>query len=350
MDTPNPKFRVLALDDNQMNLDVLTLALQEIELDVCAFTDPLEALGKCREKPFDLFILDIEMPLMSGFEFAQKITAFHEIKPIVFLSAHNEPEYKVQSYSMGAYAYIEKPFDIPVLQAQIEGLLNIKRKFDSDIKAKDDYLAMVVHDLKSPIAAETLALKQLSTMTNREESNELINDILDTVKYKKNLVDNILNKYKFDNGTLSLKKDVFCVKTLIEECIAESKFLFEDKILNLDLCSMKVCGDPFEIKRVLLNLLINAAEHTRRGARVDIQCVCEDAMITVSVKNECDGIAAADPNDIFKSNFSSKQKRGGTGLGLYVSKQIIEAHGGSIFAWSKPLEFAQITFSIPGVG
>jgi signal transduction histidine kinase len=207
-----------------------------------------------------------------------------------------------------------------------------------------EFLAMVVHDLKSPISAEILALNQLLQVEDPDKRNELICDILGAASYMKNLVDNILGKYKLETGIMTLHKDDFCLKSLVNECINETKYMFDCKtvVFNCKVRDAKVNADYFEIKRVLHNLLVNACEHARKNTKIEIKLHKKRRNLVLSIKNYGHGID--NPDEIFNRNFTAG-KRTGTGLGLYISKHIIEVHGGTISAESRG-KWVKVAFTL----
>ena len=121
-------LKVMVVDDNQMNIDLLKETLSVLELDIKTFLKPIEASKIVNDEKFDLFLLDIMMPEMSGFELANiiKRTKINSDAPIIFISALSDAENKIMGYNVGSCAYIEKPFDIAVVRSQIYNMLKTK--------------------------------------------------------------------------------------------------------------------------------------------------------------------------------------------------------------------------------
>ncbi len=341
-------YKVMIVDDNALNVELLAAALSSMGLRINIFYDPLKAEAAAIEEKFDLFLLDILMPKMDGFDLAQRIknSDLNARTPIMFISALSEPENKIRSYEMGSYAFIEKPFNINVVRSQVENILKTTAMHAEDINDKNNFLAMVTHDLKSPVNAEILALKHLLSIDQKHEREAIIFDILGAANYTKNLVDNVLGKYKLENGMMALHKSDFCLKNLVNECIDEIKYLFDSKTTSFDckLQNSKVYADYIEIKRVMHNILINAGEHSSKNTNIEVKLTRKQNDFALSVKNYGDGLK--DPDTIFNKNFTAN-KRCGTGLGLYISKCIIEAHDGKIKAESVPGKWTKLSFTLP---
>lgn len=360
--TSNPYYlkglNVMIVDDNQMNIDLLVETLLPLGLEIDTFLKPVEASKIVAHKKFDLFLLDIMMPEMSGFDLAKiiKTTKVNADTPIMFISALSDPENKIRGFNLGSCAYIEKPFNVSVVRSQIYNALKTKRLQDALNDRKETFLAMVTHDLKTPVNAEICALELLLKNQNSELDgfqSEIINDILGAAKYMKNLVENVLHKYKFDNETLTLNKSHTSLKMLIVECIEETKYLFEDKdqqiIFNCSARNSDVEIDCIEIKRVIHNLLINSIEYGYKSSKIIIELFETNEEFIFSIKNSGHGIDLKNPNDVFEKfiSIAAKDKKAGTGLGLYISKKIVEAHGGTISAESKVDDYTKITFTLP---
>lgn len=351
-------LKVMIVDDNQMNIDLLVETLAPLGLELSTFIKPIEAGKTVNLEKYDLFLLDIMMPEMSGFDLAKiiKSTTLNADTPIMFISALSDPENKILGYNLGSCAYIEKPFNINVVRSQIYNTLKTKRLQDALMDKKETFLAMVTHDLKSPVNAEICALELL--LNNQTSSldgfqNEIIGDILGAAKYMKNLVENILQKYKCENGKQVLHKTLFSLEMLTIQCIEEVKYLLGDKNLEINISSsvkhIEAYFDCLEIKRVIHNLLINAIEYSSKNSKIRIGLFEKGGNIGFSITNDGIGINLENPNLIFEKfeSFAQKNKSIGTGLGLYVCKKIINAHGGEIFVESVVNKQTTFTFTLP---
>lgn len=218
----------------------------------------------------------------------------------------------------------------------------------------ETFSALVVHDLKTPINAQIHALEFLlkNLTVNDRVLYEIIKDILNAAKYMKTLTDNILQKYKCENNRLVLYKTKFSLEKLTIQCVDELKYLFCDKNINVKINSLidkqEFEFDVTEIKRVILNLLTNAITYGVPDTDILINLYAVNTSAVFSITNHAAVIASVDFNKIFEKfeSFCMCGKSAGTGLGLYISKLIIEAHGGKIFVESKVNEIT-ITFILP---
>ncbi len=167
------------------------------------------------------------------------------------------------------------------------------------------------------------------------------------------MTDNFLCSYSQKNKEINLKlKEEDLIET-VETCIKETKYLLSEKSLEIGfqtkLKKAPAKIDLIEIKRVITNLIGNASDYAPKGSKIILQLIESGAEYAFSVTDFGCGITLENPNEIFDENvtFAKERKRIGFGLGLYISKNIINAHKGRIFAESVPQKWTRITFTLP---
>ena len=219
---------------------------------------------------------------------------------------------------------------------------------------KETILALVTHDLKNPITAGMMAIKlledkNLSPLNSYQK--ELIENIAGNYKYMKNLIENLLDRYKVINHEYKINKQTTNVLDLVASAIEEYRFLFEERKQSVKFSSLMqnsfIDIDALEIKRVVNNLIINASNYAPKRSEVKITIYEKDGKMFFSIENKGCNFRCSD--DIFEK-FYSKNKNTKTisaGLGLYISKQIINAHNGIIYMDSEFDKYTKITFSLP---
>ena len=167
------------------------------------------------------------------------------------------------------------------------------------------------------------------------------------------MIDNILTRAKIENGKLEIVKRPLCFKKLVNNCIRQVEFLSNDKqqMINLhcDIPEIQVMADEMELSRVILNLMSNAIEYAPAGTIIDINLNQNASVTSFAITNTGPGITLKNPNDVFDKyiSYAKKHKKVGTGLGLFVAKETILAHGGSINVTSSANNFTTFQFSIP---
>ena len=355
---PLKNSKILIVDDNELNIKLLTEVLQDLEIEIHTSQNPQNCISKIENEKFDLFLLDILMPEMSGFELAEQIkkTKANSITPIIFISAVSGTENILNGYNVGAYSYIEKPFHPNIVKSQIYNLLKSEEDKKLIEKEKEHFVATLTHDLKSPINAEINALKYLLKNSSNDMKNiqgEMLNELLNSANYMKLITDKILCHYKQKNEDIELKKEFTSFKNIIVCAIEELKYLAHEK--NIKICfytdteNDEIFIDELEIKRVINNLLVNAIEYSNKNGVIDIILKKTKSEFICTIQDYGIGIDLNSNENIFDEYISlaKEHKKTGFGLGLNICKKIIEQHNGHISLTSKVGLGTTIEFSIP---
>ncbi len=226
-------------------------------------------------------------------------------------------------------------------------------------RLRDDFIATLTHDLRTPILAAIQTLKffldgSLGEIT--EQQKVLLSTMLQSNEDLLGLVNALLEVYRFESGKLSLCKTVFNLKDLVKQCYDELEPLSKKKDIEFNLdCGIDdellIDADRAEIKRVITNLCGNALNYTNKGGTIDIHVKSQSGDVIFSVSDNGNGIPKEDIPHLFKrfSQGTSKKRSTGTGLGLYLSRQIVEAHGGKIWVESKVNKGSEFSFLLTDV-
>ncbi len=350
--------KIMIVDDNFMNVELLREILSEFNIQISSFLKPKDAYKLVLEEKFDMFLLDIMMPEMSGFELAKKIknTQLNKDTPIIFISALSDSHNKIMGFDLGSFAYIEKPFDINIVKSQIFNILKNKKAQELVSANKESFLATVAHDLKTPINAGINALNLLLNENLGELEDmqqEIVEDILNSTKFMQDMVENILCKNKIANGKVILTKKTHPLREVIEHCIELTKHILVPKQqqirLKCELDNTLLQMDFLEMKRAIHNLIANASEYSPVGSSILIKIFEIDNKKGFFIQDFGRGIDLEHQKDVFSQymSFAKKYKRVGSGLGLYITKEIIEEHGGEISLKSKIGCGTKITVLLP---
>ncbi len=224
-------------------------------------------------------------------------------------------------------------------------------------RLRDDFIATLTHDLRTPLLAAIQTLKFFldGSLGDLEEKQKiLLATMLQSNEDLLGLVNALLEVYKFESGKLSLCKTKFSVKELITHCFDELKPLADKKelefVLNTDIeDNVIVNADKAEIKRVIINLCGNAVNYTNKGGKIEVFARADEGDFIFSVSDNGNGIPKEDIPHLFMrfSQGTSKKRSTGTGLGLYLSRQIVEAHDGKIWLESKINKGSEFSFLLP---
>ncbi len=237
--------------------------------------------------------------------------------------------------------------------AIVVSMINYDKFIETEEK-RNTFVATITHDLKTPTNAQ---IKALDLLLNDkfghllQKQREIISEIKNSCTYMNSLIFSILDTYNTNRTEMNFEK--FNISKLIKECSREISYLAFDKNQKLNFILPKheliINGDKTQLKRAIINLMTNAIYYGRKNTIIEI-CAKDtpDKNMNFSVKNHSVYISKEKINTLFE-----KYKRGpeeiteGTGLGLYISKQIIINHKGKIFAESSLDNICTFSFSIP---
>lgn len=225
-------------------------------------------------------------------------------------------------------------------------------------KLRDDFIATLTHDLRTPLLAAIQTLKffldgALGELTDKQK-------LLISTMYKSNedllgLVNALLEVYKYDADKLVLTKTNFNIYNLVKQVydellpLAQSKEI--DFTIDSDIFDIDINADRSELRRVICNLCGNAINYTQERGKVTVTLKVEGADLIFSVSDNGSGIPQEDIPNMFQrfSQGTSKKRSTGTGLGLYLSRQIIESHGGKIWLESVLNKGSEFSFLLTDV-
>ncbi len=224
-------------------------------------------------------------------------------------------------------------------------------------RRKSEFLAMLGHELRNPLAAVEGGLKLLQSPRSLPESREATLPIVaQQVAHMKRLIDDVLDLARLDRGKLQVKRVAVDLDTTLRASIQMTESLAQAKSSPIRYIPppspLGLFADPERLVQVFANLLTNALKFSPPCSPVEIRAVRRDGHVVVEVRDYGQGIAPENLGEIFEPFVQSKLSlglpEGGLGLGLSVSRELVELHGGSISAHSAGLEKGStFTVSLP---
>jgi two-component system, sensor histidine kinase and response regulator len=365
------KDRILSVDDVQDNLDVVRTLLESEGYHIDSATDGQTALEKVVEFPPDLIILDVMMPGISGYEVTRRIRNNPEIDyiPILLLTAFHESSV-VQGLDAGADDFIRKPFDTEELLARVRSLLRLKHSIDEQRKMtrqREDFVSRLTHDLRTPLVAADRMLNLFLQEVFGPIPSAMEQPIHVMIRSNQNLlemVNTLLEVYRFEAGKKTLNCESCNLITIAAEVVSEITPLALEKnlLLKLDTHELSptennggiVKGDRLELRRVFNNLVGNAIKFTDTGS-IEIrifETLSPDhhtSEVIIEVQDTGYGISEEYQEVIFERFRQGNNRRSGSGLGLHLSKYIVEAHGGTIAVASELGKGSIFTVRLPKI-
>lgn len=221
------------------------------------------------------------------------------------------------------------------------------------VRARDQLIAIVAHDLRNPLAAvgilATLVRKRHESEANTARDLQIIERSVDRMKH---MISDLLDMSRIEAGKFSLDRKVISSVALVKEAITTHDVLAAERGIRLraddDVADVSVLCDSARTAQVLANLVGNAIKFGRRDDTVTIGVVLDGDRARFNVTDTGPGIAPKDLSHIFELFWSATPGRNdGAGLGLYICKRIIDAHGGQIWAESTLGRGTTIYFTLP---
>jgi signal transduction histidine kinase len=302
------------------------------------------------------------MPGIDGYEVTKRVRQNMALPfiPILLITAHDSPNV-AQGLDLGADDFIRKPVTVDELLARVRSLLRLKHSIDERdeiARQRQDFVSRLTHDLRTPLVAadRMLLLFQEGALGNLSDQMQEVIEIM--ARSNSNLlamVNTLLEVYRFEAGRKTLAFQPVNVSQLLEEVSEELSSLAAQKELavNLDLGEdsgiSKVMGDRLELHRLFTNLIGNAIKFTDTGS-VTIRitpATASDEYITVEVADTGPGIPPEEQATLFERFRQGSHKSSGSGLGLYLSRRIVEAHQGTILMNSEVGKGSVFTVRLP---
>ncbi|MEN8642518.1 hybrid sensor histidine kinase/response regulator [Pseudomonas sichuanensis] len=386
----NITAKLLIVDDLPENLLALGALIQGEDREVHQAQSAEQALSLLLDHEFALAILDVQMPGMNGFELAELMRGMEKTRnvPIVFVTAAGrEMNYAFKGYESGAVDFLHKPLDTVAVKSKVSVFIDLFRQrkaldrqlqalehsraeqeqllaqlqvargeLERAVRMRDDFMSIVSHEVRTPLNGLILETQlrrmhlsrgnlaafsedKLKAMVERDERQ--INSLI-------RLVEDMLDVSRIRTGKLSIRPKAFdlgqLVQGLVQSFSAQASAL--ETHIELQRCqTLHGEWDEFRIEQVLSNLLSNALRYGERKP-VQVRLFEEGAMACVQVQDSGIGISAQNQQRIFQQfeRVAAQQASGGLGLGLYISEQIVLAHGGRIQVDSA--EGSGATFSV----
>jgi signal transduction histidine kinase len=337
---------VLLVDDRPENLLALEGVLKPLGARLVKARSGEDALMHLLRETFAVILLDVQMPRLDGLQTAELIKQREQTRhiPIIFITAlSRETAYVFKGYEQGAVDYLLKPIDPEILRAKVRVFCDLfvrgeqirRRSFESD--AKDVFLADVVHELKTPLAAAKaqaqLALHQIGERRTDLGTARALRLISQQIDRLNKLVGDLLEASRLETGMVELQPSEFDLSALLEEMRSRMQPLGDRHPIRVDAPEhLPLIADRERIEQVVVNLLSNAIRYSPEGGPIDVTVERANEKIHLAVRDHGLGIPQEHQQLVFERfGRAHGSAFGGLGLGLAITKGIVERHGGRIW-------------------
>jgi DNA-binding response OmpR family regulator len=336
---------VLVVDDNADVRDYLFRVLSQ-HWTVCTAANGSVALDTLRRFPFDLVLTDLMMPGRDGFDFIRSLRADPQLAalPVLVITARAGEEARIQGLEIGADDYLTKPFSGREVVARVAThlSLNTLRGEVLSSRAKDDFLAILSHELRNPLAPITTAVSLLRM--RGAESKEL--DVIERqTQHLRRLVDDLLDVARIEAGKIELQREHVELASVVSRAVELVRSQVEARRQSLKIevspIGLSVVADPARLSQALSNLIGNASKFSAPESQIEIEAQSNDRSVQLVVRDRGIGLAPDMRARVFHLFVQQSQaldrKVGGLGLGLAIARGLVELHGGSLRAASDGL-------------
>lgn len=343
--------RILIVDDQEANLQVLGTMLGQLGFDIVTATDGEQALGRIAAQRVDLVLLDVLMPGIDGFEVCRRIREQPDLAhlPVIFLSSADDKEFVVRALGAGGVDYVTKPFHKAELASRVRTHLALKAARDSLrqlAEDKDELLGILAHDLKSHLGGMQMSAQVLHqrAVTMGEPRLELMSgNILHATNQMFAFVKEFLANSSAERG-VEIKLEPVALQEVAAEGVRHYTEAAQRKEIMLHFESAEenvfVSADRAALDQVLDNLISNAIKFSPAGKNVWVTVAAIPGGAECRVQDEGPGFTDEDKALIYgryrRLSATPTGNEPSTGLGLSIVKKLMHAMGGELRFESTP--------------
>jgi signal transduction histidine kinase len=374
----NRRLRLLIIDDNP---DDRKLALRMLGrhfpgLEAVEVNDERSLGDAIASPPYDAVITDYSLGWTNGIAVLEELQRQYPNLPVIMFTMTGSEEICAEAMKKGLFDYILKKVEyyarLPVavrsavdfaemkaaLAARERELRERSEQLAAENRRKDEFLAMLAHELRNPLAAINNAVQLLGEADGEEEHRWAKDVVRRQVEHLGHMLSDLLDLSRLTRGRLTLKREPVEFGSVVGVALELVRPLMEERGHELALSvapgPVLLDADRVRLEQVLVNLLTNAAKYTEPGGRIELttRCVADD--VEISVRDNGTGIAPDLLPHIFdplaQGERSLARSEGGLGIGLTIVKRLVELHGGTVSATSGgPGHGSEFTVTFPAV-
>ena len=353
--------KILVVEDEGIAALSLKETLEGLGFEVTATAaNGREALEAVQENMPDLVLMDIHLEEKEeGIALGKQLMQEYYL-PVVFLTAFADPATLAKAKEVFPYGYMVKPYREADLLVGIETAIykHLADKREKQLNnTKNKLYSLIAHDLRSPLAALTLATRTLMKRRpsmSAEDVDDMIMDIHQTVDNLYKFADNLLDWAKLHSDRIDVRPEVVALQPMVQEVIGIVQAKATDKGISLKAeldSAVVVRADRAMLRSVLLNLISNSLKFTAGGGSMVVTAVQHDQLATIRITDTGVGMSAEQLESL-KGNRRIEstpglQEEKGTGLGLLLSKEFVGLNEGTLEISSSPGKGTTVTVFLP---
>jgi signal transduction histidine kinase len=379
MTSPEKPIHLLLVDDLEENLLALEALLKRDGVVCLKARSGDEALELLLVHDFGLALVDVQMPGMDGFQLAEFMRGNANARhiPIIFVTAGSaDQQRRFRGYEAGAVDFIQKPVETDILKSKANVFIELYRQRQEilshrdELKAyaaalsaadrrKNDFIAMLGHELRNPVMAFRAGLQLLERQTDPERSALIHARMEVQAHHLSRLIEDLLDVARIDQGKISLKRERVTVQSIIDSAVDTSRPKIDagrhDLTVDMPGSPIWLDGDFTRLSQVVSNLLTNAAKYTPSEGRIQVSANRVEDRVRIDVADNGVGVPEEMQVRVFELFTQSKgpddRSREGLGIGLALVRELVEMHEGAVELESNgPGSGSRFTVWFPVVG
>lgn len=309
--------------------------------------------------PIDLITVDLNMPGLSGLSLLEKVKQQGQDVEAIVITGYGSLGTAVEGLRLGIFDYVSKPFDVNHLLSQVNNAVDRRRARLKLKQIKSDFLTNISHELRTPLSVvmgfvNLLLDHAVGCLT--EKQTKVMEKVYKNSKDLLDLIDNVLWVTYLNTGDMSLVLEEVDVKVIIKESVKCYEEIIKQNEVDLSIelpsTEIRILSDQSKVSRIFRNLFQNAIKFTLQG-RITIKgsLVMNEGGVVLEIIDSGVGFPGNQIEIMFEPfqqvDSSPQRKFSGLGLGLTVSRQLIDFLGGTLHITSKPGIGTQVVLRLP---
>ena len=353
----NQKAKVLVVDDDNNLRETLAELLELEGYDVYQAESAKECMELVRTGFYHVILMDYNLGDGTGIDLINKIRCFNDKSQIIMITAHASLNAAVKAIQESVYDFMMKPVDFDYLKRTIKmalekfyleqsnrQLLAELKKTNADLSnlntMKSKFFSIVSHDLSNSLMTLNMSFQMLQRTIKKPDDDQTkkMGYMEQSLEQIFVLVKDLVDWAAIEKGKLRLEKQEFELTAMLKSAfeVFKEKAKLKNILMTFESSGeFSVFGDPKRIRQVISNIVENGIRHTKEEGRISISVVKnDDKNAKVIVEDTGDGIEPELTKELFKSFYQSATGGGRLGLGLSIAQDIVQNHGGKIWAES----------------
>jgi signal transduction histidine kinase len=320
-------------------------------------------MGLSREHDFAFVLLDLKIPTLDGQTLAELMRGAERSSatPIIFMTSAgpNDPLPEFRGFESAAVDVLFKPLNLRILLQKAQLFFEMYRQKQAlahALRAREDVLAIVSHDMRTPLAVVHTTVSMLLNpkyQLTPQQVREQHERIRRNVELMNRMIGDLLDMSNLRVGKLSIEPGPMVINEVLREAVTIHEAAAREKGLELiyedDGNAMRALADRARLMQLFQNLIGNAVKFCKAGDRITVASGMRGDEAQIQISDTGPGIAPEDLPHIFDPYYSASRKhqKSGTGLGLYIGKGIVDAHHGRMSCTSDPNVGTRFSINLP---